>query len=117
MKITDAANQRYEIPEDLIPRPGASDDAGQDTAAINFNYTESPFSFTVYRTSTDEVLFNTASHTLIFEDQYLRVKTSLPDGANIYGLGEHTHGFRLDNHDTTLTLVCTAHSLKRPMQP
>ncbi|KAL1754868.1 glycoside hydrolase family 31 protein [Schizophyllum commune] len=105
MKITDAANQRYEIPEDLIPRPGASDDAGQDTAEINFNYTESPFSFTVYRTSTDEVLFNTASHPLIFEDQYLRVKTSLPDGANIYGLGEHTHGFRLDNHDTTLTLL------------
>ncbi|KAI5826310.1 glycoside hydrolase family 31 protein [Schizophyllum commune Tattone D] len=104
MKITDAANQRYEIPEDLIPRPGASDDAGQDTAEINFNYTESPFSFTVFRTSTDEVLFNTASHPLIFEDQYLRVKTSLPDGANIYGLGEHTHGFRLDNYDTTLTL-------------
>ncbi|KAL1727755.1 glycoside hydrolase family 31 protein [Schizophyllum commune] len=104
VKITDVANQRYEIPEDLIPRPGASDDAGQDTAEINFNYTESPFSFTVYRTSTDEVLFSTASHPLIFENQYLRVKTSLPDGANIYGLGEHTHGFRLDNHDTTLTL-------------
>uniref|UniRef100_D8PUM4 beta-glucosidase n=1 Tax=Schizophyllum commune (strain H4-8 / FGSC 9210) TaxID=578458 RepID=D8PUM4_SCHCM len=104
MKITDAANQRYEIPEDLIPRPGASDEVGQDTAEINFNYTESPFSFTVYRTSTNEVLFNTASYPLIFEDQYLRVKTSLPDAANMYGLGEHTHGFRLDNHDTTLTM-------------
>ncbi|KAL1746491.1 glycoside hydrolase family 31 protein [Schizophyllum fasciatum] len=104
VKITDAANQRYEIPEDLIPRPGASDDAGQDKAEINFNFTESPFSFTVYRTSTNEVLFNTASHPLIFEDQYLRVKTSLPDKANIYGLGEHTHGFRLDNHDTTLIM-------------
>ncbi|KAE9390802.1 hypothetical protein BT96DRAFT_1001938 [Gymnopus androsaceus JB14] len=58
-------------------------------AVIQFNYTTSPFSFTIYRTSTSEVLFTTGSHPIIFEPQYLRVKIDLPSNANIYGLGEH----------------------------
>ncbi|TRM57022.1 glycoside hydrolase family 31 protein [Schizophyllum amplum] len=76
----------------------------QDTAEIQFNYTESPFSFSIFRTNTSEVLFSTASHPIIFEDQYLRLQTTLPENANIYGLGEHTNSFRLDNHNTTLTM-------------
>lgn len=74
------------------------------SAEIQFNYTTSPFSFSIVRTSTHEVLFSTASHPIIFEQQYLRVKTNLPDNANIYGLGEHTNPFRLSTDNTTLTL-------------
>lgn len=50
------------------------------------------------------MLFSTASHPLIFEPQYLRVKTSLPSNPHIYGLGEHTHPFHLPTANTTLTL-------------
>ena len=71
---------------------------------IQFNYTASPFSFSIYRTSTREVLFSAVSHPIIFERQYLRVKTNLPNNANIYGLGEHTNPFRHPTDNTTLTL-------------
>lgn len=49
-------------------------------------------------------MFSTASHPIIFEPQYLRVKTKVAVNANIYGLGEHTNTFRLDPDNTTLTL-------------
>jgi len=74
------------------------------SAEIQFNYTTSPFSFSIVRTSTHEVLFSTTSHPIIFEQHYLRVKTNLPDNANIYGLGEHSNPFRLPTDNTTLTL-------------
>ncbi|KAF9047043.1 glycoside hydrolase family 31 protein [Hymenopellis radicata] len=104
LKITDAAKDRYEVPESVLPRPSASGNASAETAAIQFNYTDDPFSFSVYRTSTSEVLFSTASFPLIFEDQYIRVKTSLPPSPNVYGLGEHTDPFRLPEFNTTRTL-------------
>ncbi|KAF8162646.1 alpha-glucosidase [Crassisporium funariophilum] len=104
LKITDASAARYEIPESVFPRPNSRRTSSPKSAAIGFNYTASPFSFSIYRTSTKEVLFSTASHPLIFEPQYLRVKTALPSNANIYGLGEHTNPFHLPTDNTTLTL-------------
>ena len=104
VKITDPAVSRYEVPESVLPRPQAQGNVSQHTAAIQFNFTTSPFSFSIYRTSTSEVLFSTASHPIVFEPQYLRVKTALPTDANIYGLGEHTNSFRLPTANTTLTL-------------
>jgi alpha-glucosidase len=104
VKITDPAVARYEVPSSVFPRPQAQRMVSQHSAAIRFNFTASPFSFSVYRTSTSEVLFSTTSYPLIFEPQYLRVKTAVPAGANIYGLGEHTNPFRLPPANTTLTL-------------
>ncbi|KAJ4477621.1 alpha-glucosidase [Lentinula lateritia] len=104
VKIMDANGSRYEVPESVLPRPNATFGGSISSAAIQFNYTTSPFSFTIYRTSTSEVLFTTASHPLIFEPQYLRVKTVLPPNANIYGLGEHSDSFRLPTFNTTRTL-------------
>ncbi|KAI0648521.1 alpha-glucosidase [Trametes meyenii] len=104
VKITDPSDARYEVPESVLPRPHADPSASPHTAAIQFNYTNAPFSFSVYRTATREVLFSTASHPIIFEPQYLRVKTNLPANANLYGLGEHTDTFRLPTHNYTRTL-------------
>ncbi|KAF5387031.1 hypothetical protein D9615_002119 [Tricholomella constricta] len=105
VKIVDAAAPRFEVPESVFPRPTVGGRAiSPRSAAIQFNYTASPFSFSVYRTASREVLFSTASHPIIFEPQYLRVKTTLPSDANIYGLGEHTHPFHLPTENTTLTL-------------
>ncbi|KAJ6469014.1 alpha-glucosidase [Mycena vitilis] len=104
VKITDPASARYEVPDSVLPRPSDANPVSPKASSIQFNYTTSPFSFSIVRTSTKEVLFSTASHPIIYEPQYLRVKTNLAANANIYGLGEHTNTFRLDPDNTTLTL-------------
>lgn len=40
----------------------------------------------------------------MFESQYLRLRTSLPDDPYLYGLGEHTDNFRLNTTDYLRTL-------------
>lgn len=89
----------------MLPRPKSSN-VNSKLAEIQFKYTASPFTFTIERTATKEVLFSTSKeHPLIFEQQYLRLKTaSLPADANIYGLGEHTETFRLPNQNLTRTM-------------
>ncbi|KAI0683191.1 alpha-glucosidase [Cytidiella melzeri] len=103
VKITDAATQRYEIPDSVLPRPHADSSVSSKSAEIQFNYTASPFSFSIVRNSNEEVLFSTGKHPIIFEPQYLRLKTDLVDQANVYGLGEHTDPFRLSTFNTTRT--------------
>lgn len=104
VKIADASATRYEVPESVLPRPKADPSVSINDAQIRFNYVASPFSFSIHRASTSETLFSTVAHPIIFEPQYLRLKTSLPDEANIYGLGEHTDTFRLPTFNTTRTL-------------
>ncbi|KAI0081490.1 alpha-glucosidase [Panus rudis PR-1116 ss-1] len=103
VKITDPSSVRYEVPESVLPRPKADLLVSPRSAAIEFKYTTSPFSFSIIRKSNSEVLFSTGSHPIIFEPQYLRVKTDLPANPNIYGLGEHTDTFRLPTHNFTRT--------------
>ncbi|KAI0274382.1 alpha-glucosidase [Russula aff. rugulosa BPL654] len=104
LKITDASSERYEVPNSVFPRPAADPSVNPDAAQIKFTYTLAPFSFNISRASTGEVLFTIADYPLIFEPQYLRLKTTLPPKANIYGLGEHSEPFRLDETNTTRTL-------------
>lgn len=66
---------------------------------------ESPFSFSISRSQTGEVLFDTAAASLVFESQYLRLRTSLPSDPFLYGLGEHSDPFRLNTTDYIRTLV------------
>ena len=58
---------RYKVPESVLPRPNNDDTANAQSASIRFNYTTSPFSLSISRTSTHEVLFTTAGYPLIFE--------------------------------------------------
>lgn len=91
------------MPTALFPRPSITNPVDDSTADIKFAYTSSPFSFTVSRRSTGEVLFDSSAGALVFEPQYLRLKTKLPSQANLYGLGEHSDSFRLDPTNTTRT--------------
>lgn len=104
LRMTDPSSARYEVPELVFPRPHVNHPVPPHSSEIQFNYTTTPFSFSIYRTSTSEILFSTKSHPIIFEPQYLHLKTNLPQNANIYGLGEHTDPFRLSTHNTTRTL-------------
>ncbi|KAI0179275.1 glycoside hydrolase family 31 protein [Hypoxylon sp. FL1284] len=98
VKIQDADNNVYQVPESVFPRPSAP---GSDSAqsALKFNYTESPFSFAVSRSDSGEVLFDTSAASLVFESQYLRLRTKLPESPSLYGLGEHSDPFMLNTTD------------------
>jgi alpha-glucosidase len=73
------------------------------TQNIKFRFSPSPFSFSIHRVDTEETLFDTSGYALVFAPQYIRLKTSLPRNANIYGLGEHTESFRLPTRNLTRT--------------
>lgn len=103
VKITDASSKRYEVPDEVFPRPIIRSPVDDRSADIKFSYTSSPFSFSISRRTTGEVLFDSSAGALVFEPQYLRLKTKLPSQANIYGLGEHSNSFRLNPLNTTRT--------------
>jgi alpha-glucosidase len=104
LKITDPSVPRYEVPTLVLPRPSALPSVSSSSALIGFEYKSAPFSFSIYRSKTKEVLFSTASHPIIFEPQYIRVKTDLPANPNLYGLGEHTDSFHLPTNNYTRTM-------------
>ncbi|KAI3326439.1 glycoside hydrolase family 31 protein [Xylariaceae sp. AK1471] len=95
VKIQDAANDVYQVPESFFPRPKSG---GSNTrqSALKFDYVKKPFSFTVSRSDSNEVLFDTSAASLVFESQYLRLRTKLPKNPALYGLGEHSDPFKLN---------------------
>lgn len=102
VKIEDAAQQVYQVPTSVLGRPNGTSTASN--SSVHFSYVASPFSFAVTRTGTNETLFNTSGSNLIFESQYVRLRTSLPDSPHLYGLGEHTDPFQLNTTNYTRTL-------------
>ncbi|KAK0561739.1 hypothetical protein OC844_003052 [Tilletia horrida] len=106
VKIADADNIAPVIPEALLKYPEtAPADVDESEAALRFEYVAEPFSFAVVRKSNNETLFNTTgTGPLVFEDQYVRVASSLPQDANMYGLGEHNDGLRLPTSNYSRTL-------------
>lgn len=100
--IYDRNEQVYQVPDFVVPRPSGS--VSSDESLLDITIEEQPFSFTITRKSNDEVLFSTKGSTMVFETQYLRLRTSLPDKPFLYGLGEHTDSLRLPTSDYTRTL-------------
>lgn len=101
--IYDADEQVYQVQESLFERPPNNNTSSED-ADLDFELVEKPFSFKITRKENSEVLFDTSGAQLIFESQYLRLRTSLPENPNIYGLGEHSDPFRLPNVNYRRTL-------------
>lgn len=93
VKITDADNQRFEVPESLFKRPKSNGNTDAESAAYRFDLVNSEqFAFKVTRKSDGEVIFDTSSpgggsfiKPLIYEEQYLELSSRLPDNANIFG--------------------------------
>lgn len=82
------------MPESVFPRP-ASRGVSSTKSALVFKYKSNPFSFSVSRAKTGEVIFDSSAAQLVFQSQYLRLRTKLPENPNLYGLGEHSDPFRL----------------------
>jgi alpha-glucosidase len=83
----------FQVQEEVLPRP-KNENVAASGAALQFDVVEKPFSFTVKRKENAEVLFDTSSVPLVFEKQYVRLRTKLPADPSIYGLGEHSDNFR-----------------------
>ncbi|KAJ8100620.1 glycosyl hydrolases family 31-domain-containing protein [Lipomyces tetrasporus] len=84
----------YVLPETLVSKPGIDTFTPFIDSDLVFAYTASPFSFTIVRKSTGEILFSTAGNPLVYENQFIQFNTSLPKGHFITGLGESIHGFQ-----------------------
>ncbi|TKA61584.1 hypothetical protein B0A49_12264 [Cryomyces minteri] len=103
VKIQDAASQVYQVPDSVVYRPGGSS-GNSKQAAIEFSYVAEPFSFAITRRSNGDILFNTSGSNMVFESQYLRLRTQLPQSPHLYGLGEHTDPFMLNSTNYTRTI-------------
>ncbi|KAK9315905.1 glycosyl hydrolases family 31-domain-containing protein [Lipomyces starkeyi] len=84
----------YILPDNLVPKPGVETLTPFVDSDLVFAYTAMPFSFTIIRKSTGEILFSTAGNPLVYENQFIQFNTSLPKGHFITGLGESIHGFQ-----------------------
>ncbi|CAG7915842.1 unnamed protein product [Penicillium olsonii] len=98
--IYDANEEVYQVPESVIPRPECEKEPKE--SHLRFDYEENPFSFRVLRG--DEVLFDTSGTNLVFQSQYLYLRTWLPNDPKLYGLGEHSDSLRLPTTNYTRTM-------------
>ncbi|XP_071838698.1 sucrase-isomaltase, intestinal-like [Apostichopus japonicus] len=88
-KFTDANNERFEVPEELLSIETPANKASSPDYEVE--YVESPvFGIRVIRKSTGTVIFNSIVPGFTYEDQFLQITTKLPS-KNLYGLGEHNH--------------------------
>lgn len=104
VKIYDADKEVYQIPDDVFPRPGHGQWCAPHDSKLNFYYQADPFEFQVSRSDTGEILFDTTGNKIVFETQYLYIKTNLPQSPHLYGLGEHSDPFMLNTTNYTRTL-------------
>lgn len=104
IKIEDNPAIAYQVPPSVFPIPDNSSSVPAGQSELEFIYTEAPFSFQVVRKSNNETLFDSSAAPLVFQDEYLRLRTALPENPNLYGLGEHSDSFRLNSTNYTRTL-------------
>ncbi|KAF1849516.1 glycoside hydrolase family 31 protein [Cucurbitaria berberidis CBS 394.84] len=100
--ISDKDEQVYQVPDFVVPRPSGS--VSSNAALLDVSIEEEPFTFTVTRKSNGEEIFSTKGSNLVFETQYWRLRTSLPNNPSLYGLGEHTDSLRLPTSNYVRTM-------------
>ncbi|KAJ9620483.1 hypothetical protein H2203_007689 [Taxawa tesnikishii (nom. ined.)] len=91
----------YILPAYLTPLPSADGSTTATSSDLRFEWSNEPsFQFQISRASSEEVIFSTYGHKLVFEDQFLELKTNMVNNYNVYGLAENIHDFRLGNNYT-----------------
>ncbi|KAI7460361.1 putative alpha-glucosidase AgdA [Hortaea werneckii] len=99
--ISDSNYTTYMLSPDLVMQPEADGETTIETSDLKFTWSNTPsFQFKITRTSTDEELFSTYGHVIVFEDQFIELKTNMVDDYNVYGLAENIHDWRLGNNHT-----------------
>jgi alpha-glucosidase (family GH31 glycosyl hydrolase) len=100
MSLTDAKNERYSPPEDLVAKKVAQQTMRLDMCG--FKLFMNPFGFEFANTrNPDEKLINTQGSSFIMMDKYMQLDLNLPS-QRIYGLGERTREFTLSEGTWTM---------------
>ena len=78
---------QYILSGSLTPEPVADGTTTSKTSNLNLTWTNDPsFQFQVSRVGSGEVIFDTYGHKIVYEDQFLELKTNMVDDYNVYGL-------------------------------
>jgi alpha-glucosidase (family GH31 glycosyl hydrolase) len=104
----DANVTKFELPcEDPFPCHKYPTNMVSDFDMNNLKYNyemiikEKPFSFTLMRATTKELIFSTLNRQIIMKENYAELSTDIPS-ENLFGLGERTTQFKLKSGTYTL---------------
>ena len=100
IRLTDAENERYSIPDDIVNKP--SSNPTMDLEMLGFEMFNSPFGFRFSdkQDPTNQYL-STIDSTFIMMDKYIQLDLNLPS-RRIYGLGERNTNFALGEGSWTM---------------
>ena len=102
VKIIDFDNARWEIPErSPFPHFASQETISMEDGCCNIQVQEIPFSFTITRKDTAQVIFDTKDKLFVYSDLYIELSTSLPT-SNVYGFGERNFRFQLSSGTYTI---------------
>eukprot|EP00884_Botryococcus_braunii_P001437 jgi/Botrbrau1/11294/Bobra.0038s0060.1 len=79
-------SSRWQIPGYLFERTAFG--GGEGDTLYDLEVVPQPLGFAVSRKGSNDTVFDTRSHRLIFKNQYLEISTSLEKSTVVYGLGE-----------------------------
>ncbi|KAK3678865.1 hypothetical protein LTR78_001318 [Recurvomyces mirabilis] len=104
---------RYTLSPDLVPQPQWDGKTSASSSDLTLKWSNDPsFQFEVSRSSDGEVLFSTYGNVMVYEDQFIEIKTSMVKNYTIYGLAENAHDFLLgDNYTQTFYAVDAGNSI------
>ena len=108
LKIKDASKKRWEVPENDVLNsdylknknvskiPLSKNNSSINTSLFNIELIDNNFSFKLINKENLEFYSFTSLKNFLYSDNYINFESKLTSN-NIYGFGERTHDFKLDN--------------------
>ena len=103
LRITDPESVRWEVPQEVVPRPSMIPAIPEEDQKYSVTYTEAPFTIKVIRKNDGKCIFK-SSENLAYKDQYISIRTDADSNAKTYGLGESTRVTHALKNGETYTL-------------
>jgi len=105
MKIAPKGEQRWEVPESILPRPGGSSNIKD--SSMKTHIIPDPFQFAIRRNKSAQDLFY-MSKMLVFQDQYIQFVLGTPKNTvATFGFGESTRASQQVEVDKTYSMWAT----------
>jgi alpha-glucosidase len=105
MKIAPKEGGRWEVPEDVFPRPGGASKMRE--ASMQTHIIPDPFQFAIRRSKSTQDLFY-MSKMLVFQDQYIQFVLGTPNNTvATFGFGESTRASQQVEVDKTYSMWAT----------